>query len=63
VIGYQPSKEAKETTTAIANDISVVEIPCKPHPNGLEIMTVTTFVDDLNTMKDAPFVVLMIPHV
>jgi len=63
VVEYQPSKEAKAKAAGLGAPIPVVYIPRKPHPNGLEVMTVATYVDDPNSRKGAPFVVMLLPHV
>ena len=62
VIGYQPTKAAKERAEERGEPIPVVYIPRKPHPNGLEVMTVATFVYDPTKRKEVPFVVMLHPH-
>lgn len=62
VIGYQPTTIVKERNDKAGEPIPVVYIPRKPHPNGLLIYTVATYVKGLTENQKLPYVLDLIPH-
>jgi hypothetical protein len=63
VMAYQPRKKVKIAAEIQGEPISVVFIPRKPHPNGLEIFLATTPVDHpSSTQEHLPFILDIIPH-
>jgi hypothetical protein len=51
-MAYQPRKKVKIAAEIQGEPISVVFIPRKPHPNGLEIFLVTTPVKKTTIRKN-----------
>ena len=63
LISYEPKQEAKNKAIAKGEPIPLMYIPRKPHPNGLLIYQLVTFVENpLSNEKFLPFIVDMIPY-
>lgn len=63
VIAYQPKKEAKSNAEKKEEPIPMVYIPRKPHPNGLLIYQLATFVQHATKEnKKMPFIINMLSH-
>lgn len=61
--GYQPSHKTKEKAVERGEPIPVVYIPRKPHPNGLLIYLMCSYVDHpQQNNKRLPFVIDIEPH-
>lgn len=61
LIDYHPSAIVKNKAEKSGEPIPVVFIPRKPHPNGLEIFQISSFLLCSDGTK-LPFILDLIPH-